>query len=174
MSTEPAATSEAEPGRSWPRHWKWRAEPVTGRAVIFDMDGVLADAAGRQHHLEGPKKNWDAFFEACGDDPLVEDVAPLLELLDRELRVVLLTGRPVKVRDLTLEWLDCHKLRWDLLVMRPRGDYSAARSFKEATIPELRDAGLMPVLGFEDDARNAEMFRASGVPCVYIHSGYYL
>ena len=28
-------------------------------------------------------------------------------------------------------------------------------------------------LAFEDDRRNLEMFRAEGVPCVYIHSGYY-
>ena len=147
---------------------------MTGRAVVFDMDGVLSDAAGRQHHLTGKKKDWDAFFDACGEDRLIQDVAPLLELLDRDLRIVLLTGRPVRVRELTLEWLDCHKLRWDLLVMRPWGDYSAARSFKEATIPELRAAGLEPVLGFEDDLRNAEMFRALGVPCVYVHSGYYL
>ena len=156
-----------------PSHWHWRAEPVTGRSVIFDMDGVLSDAAGRQHHLTGKKKDWDAFFDACAEDPLIEDVAPLLELLDRDLKIVLLTGRPVRVRDLTLEWLDCHKLRWDLLVMRPRGDYSAARSFKQATIPQLRSADLEPVLGFEDDLRNAEMFRESGVPCVYVHSGYY-
>lgn len=147
---------------------------MTGRSVIFDMDGVLSDAAGRQHHLTGKKKDWDAFFQACGEDPLIEDVVPLLELLDRDLKIVLLTGRPVSVRDLTLEWLECHKLRWDLLVMRPRGDYSAARSFKQATIPELRAADLEPVLGFEDDLRNAEMFRESGVPCVYVHSGYYL
>lgn len=160
--------------RQIPSQWRWRDEPVTGKAVIFDMDGVLSDAAGRQHHLEGKKKDWDAFFEACGEDPLVADVAPLLDLLDRDLKIVLLTGRPVRVRDLTLAWLECHKLRWDLLVMRPRGDYSAARSFKRATITELRNAALQPVLGFEDDLRNAEMFRESGVPCVYVHSGYYL
>lgn len=159
---------------SSPKHWHWRAGAVTGRSVIFDMDGVLSDAAGRQHHLTGKKKDWDAFFDACGEDPLIADVAPLLELLDRDLKIVLLTGRPVRVRDLTLEWLECHKLRWDLLVMRPRGDYTAARSFKQATIPELRMADLPPVLGFEDDLRNAEMFRQSGVPCVYVHSGYYL
>lgn len=142
--------------------------------MIFDMDGVLSDAAGRQHFLEGPKRDWDGFFEACGEDPLLEDVAPLLSLLDRDLKIVLLTGRPVRVRDITLEWLRGHELRWDLLIMRPWGDYSAAQAFKEATVPELRSAGLEPVLGFEDDIRNAEMFREAGVPCVYIHSGYYV
>lgn len=138
------------------------------------MDGVLSDAAGRQHFLEGPKRDWDGFFAACGDDPLISDVAPLLALLDRDLKIVLLTGRPVKVQDATLGWLATHDLRWDLLIMRPWGDYKAAKAFKEATVPELRAAGLEPVLGFEDDIRNAEMFRESGVPCVYIHSGYYL
>ena len=28
-------------------------------------------------------------------------------------------------------------------------------------------------LAFEDDRRNVDMFHAEGVPCVYIHSGYY-
>ena len=26
---------------------------------------------------------------------------------------------------------------------------------------------------FEDDRRNVAMFHAEGIPCVYIHSGYY-
>ena len=28
-------------------------------------------------------------------------------------------------------------------------------------------------LAFEDDPRNVHMFHAEGVPCIYIHSGYY-
>jgi hypothetical protein len=34
-------------------------------------------------------------------------------------------------------------------------------------------AGFDLRLAFEDDRRNLEMFRAEGVPCIYIHSGYY-
>jgi phosphoglycolate phosphatase-like HAD superfamily hydrolase len=95
--------------------------------VVFDLDGVLADAAGRQHFIDGSgRRDWDAFFEACGDDPLIEDVAQLLGLLDPGLVIVLLTGRPVVVRDNTIGWLEHHQLRWDLLVMRSFGDYSAA------------------------------------------------
>ena len=37
----------------------------------------------------------------------------------------------------------------------------------------LRAAGLDLEIAFEDDRRNVAMFRAAGVPCVYIHSGYY-
>ena len=161
--------------RSWtPDNWRWRVGPVQpGRAVVFDIDGVLSDAASRQHYLEGGRRDWHAFFEACGDDPLIEEVARLLELLEPDLRIVLLTGRPIRVQPQTLAWLERYELRWDVLIMRDFGDYSAAREFKEWTVEELRQAGIEPVLAFEDDRRNLEMFRARGVPCVYIHSGYY-
>ena len=157
-----------------PPNWCWRSEPVEpGPAVIFDIDGVLSDAASRQHFLDFGRRDWDAFFDACGDDPLVEEVARLLELLDQGLRIVLLTGRPLRVRPQTLSWLAHNRLRWDLLVMRNRGDYAQVTRFKRAALADLRGAGLDLRLAFEDDPRNRDMFRDEGVPCVYIHSGYY-
>ena len=38
---------------------------------------------------------------------------------------------------------------------------------------ELRAFGFDLRLAFEDDRRNLEMFHEEGLPCVYIHSGYY-
>jgi phosphoglycolate phosphatase-like HAD superfamily hydrolase len=160
-----------------PDNWRWRNGPVEpGPAVVFDIDGVLSDAAGRQHFIErggGRRKDWDAFFEACGDDPLIEEIGRLLELLDPGLQVLLLTGRPIWVQEQTVSWLDRYHLRWDLLVMRDHGDYAAAREFKRWTVEEFRRYGFDLRLAFEDDRRNLEMFRAEGVPCVYIHSGYF-
>ena len=138
------------------------------------MDGVLSNASARQHYLTGDgRKDWKGFFEACGNDTLIEEVARLIELLDRDLVVVLLTGRPVRVQPQTLDWLERHEPRWDVLVMRPPGNYSAALDFKRHTVQQLRDLGFDVRLAFEDDVRNQEMFRAEGVPCVYLHSGYY-
>jgi phosphoglycolate phosphatase-like HAD superfamily hydrolase len=155
-------------------YWRWREGPVApGRAVVFDLDGVLSDATGRQHFLMGARRDWDAFFEASGEDPLIDDVAQVLALLDDDLRIVLLTGRPLSVRPQTMSWLERFQLRWDLLIMRPYGDYSAARTFKRQSVAELRGYGMQLELAFEDDRRNLEMFRAEGVPCLYIHSGYY-
>ena len=157
-----------------PGHWRFRTEPVApGPAVVFDIDGVLSDAATRQHFIDGTSRDWRAFFDACGEDPLIEDVGRLIELLDPKLAVVLLTGRPVRVQPQTLGWLDRYELRWDLLVMRDRGDYSVAREFKRDAVGELRDQGFDLRLAFEDDRRNVDMFHDEGVPCIYIHSGYY-
>ncbi len=147
---------------------------MTGAAVLVDIDGVLSDATGRQHFLEDQsKRDWRAFFDACGDDPLIAEVARLLDLLDRDLAVVLLTGRPARVRPQTLAWLERSRVRWDMLIMRNAGDYAAAREFKRQTVADLRAFGFDLRLAFEDDRRNLEMFHEEGLPCVYIHSGYY-
>jgi hypothetical protein len=156
------------------RNWRWRARPVpTGPAVVFDIDGVLSDATSRQHFLERGRRDWSAFFEACGDDPVVEEVARLLELLDPALAVVLLTGRPLRVQPQTLAWLDRYGLRWDLLVMRDRGDDAHVSTYKRRAVGALRAHGLDLRLALEDDPMNHAMFVEEGVPCVYIHSGYY-
>jgi phosphoglycolate phosphatase-like HAD superfamily hydrolase len=114
-----------------PDNWAWREAPLDkpGEAVVFDVDGVLSDAVGRQHFIERGRRDWDRFFDACGDDPVIEEVARVLELLDSRLQVILLTGRPFRVQPQTLAWLERYGLRWDLLVMRSRGDYSQVTWF---------------------------------------------
>jgi hypothetical protein len=157
-----------------PTNWRWRdglVEP--GPCVVFDMDGVLSDASTRQHYLEHPRRDWESFFRACGEDELISEVGRLLECLDDDLKIVLLTARPMRVQAQTLGWLERYELRWDLLIMRDFGDYLASRHFKQDTVYELRQYGFDLRLAFEDDRRNVDMFHGEGVPCVYIHSGYY-
>lgn len=160
--------------RPVPEHWTWHTEPLPGApCVVVDIDGVLSDASTRQHYLEAPRRDWRAFFDACGDDPVIEEVKTLLDLLDDDLRVVLLTARPHRVHHLTEAWLRRYRIRWDLLIMRPWGDYELSRDFKQSTVWELRSYDFDPRLAFEDDRRNVAMFRYEGIPCIYIHSGYY-
>jgi len=154
-------------------HWHWReGEVAPGPAVIFDIDGVLADAAGRQHFLDWG--DWKSFFEACGDDPVIAESARLLELLDANLTVVLVTGRPRRVEPHTVTWLNREGLRWDVLITREFGDYSGVDEFKRGVLHDLRSYGFTIMLALEDDPKNHAMYIGEGVPCVYIHSGYYL
>ena len=160
--------------RQAPDYWTWRDGPVEpGPVAVIDIDGVLSDATRRQHYLEAPRRDWRAFFDACGDDPVIEEVKVLLDLLDADLRVVLLTARPERLHDLTEAWLRRYRIRWDVLLMRPWGDYEMSRDFKQASVWELRAYGFDLRLAIEDDQRNVAMFRGEGVPCIYFHSGYY-
>ncbi len=154
-------------------NWRWRDVPLApGRAVIFDIDGVLADAAGRQHYLDWG--DWKSFFDAVSDDPIIEEIERLLELLDPSLAIILVTGRPRRVQPHTVAWLERYKLRWDLLIMREHGDYSGVDRFKRETLEQLEAAGFDVRLALDDDPKNHAMYVSEGVPCIYIHSGYYL
>ena len=157
-----------------PENWWWRSEPLEAtRAAVFDVDGVLADATHRQHLVTGHRRNWPLFFDLCGKDGLIEEVANMAQLLDPAMTIVLCTARPSSVAPETLEWLVRHGVRWDLLIMREWGDYNLARDFKQYTVHELRAYGFDLVMAVEDDPRNKAMFDAEGIPCVYIHSGYH-
>jgi len=154
-------------------NWHWRAGELTpGRAVIFDIDGVLADAAGRQHFLDWG--DWKSFFEACGEDPVIEEIDRLLDLLASDLQVVLLTGRPHRVLPHTVAWLERYNVRWDLLIMREFGDYSGVDDFKRGALRDLLAHGFDVQLALDDDPKNHAMYVQERVPCIYIHSGYYL
>jgi phosphoglycolate phosphatase-like HAD superfamily hydrolase len=154
-------------------NWRWRVGPLApSRAVIFDIDGVLADAAGRQHFLDWG--DWRSFFDACGDDPVIEEIERLLELLDESLSVILVTGRPQRVQPHTLAWLERYQIRWDLLIMREWGDYSGVDQFKRQVVHDLSAYGFELRLALDDDPKNHAMYVGEGVPCIYIHSGYYL
>jgi hypothetical protein len=157
--------------------WKWRAAELDGGpAAVFDVDGVLANLDHRQDLLfsgPGKRKNWKAFFAAAGDDAIVEEIARLTTLLDPDLAVVVLTARPTSIQDVTADWLDRHGVRWDLLVMRAEGDYRPSDDAKQLAVDELRRHGFDLRIAFDDDRRNVEMFHGQGIPCIYIHSGYY-
>jgi hypothetical protein len=57
--------------------------------------------------------------------------------------------------------------------MRDWGDYNYVTDFKREVVDELRAAGFDIRLALEDDPQNHAMYVAEGIPCVYIHSGYY-
>ena len=141
--------------------------------VVFDMDGVIADAASRQAYIRRKEPDWEGFFLACGTDTVVPGAQALIDAVDPAMSLVLLTARPATVRPQTEHWLAENEIRHDALLMRPYGDYTASTDFKRAAAAELIRNDFEIALSVEDDPRNVEMFRSLGVPCYYVHSGYY-
>ncbi|MHB2023126.1 MAG: phosphatase domain-containing protein, partial [Mycobacteriales bacterium] len=106
----------------------WQSWPVA--VVVLDIDGVLADVRHRLRHLDGRRKNWDAFFAAApADPPLAEGLALATELAANH-EVVYLTGRPERCQDDTRSWLRDHGLPPGRLLMRPDTDRRPARLLK--------------------------------------------
>ena len=145
-----------------------------GPAVVFDMDGVLSDAAGRQHHLERPWRDWDAFFDAVGEDALITEVARLLDVIDPDLHIVLLTARPMQrpaadagvARRSTSSGGTCSSCA--------TGATTAPRATSSATPSTICGPTASTCASrSRTTGATSTMFHREGVPCVYIHSGYY-
>ncbi len=138
------------------------------RTVIFDIDGTLADASHRLHHILGKNRDWDAFFAAMGDDPPVEPICDLLTYLPGKTAIVLCSGRPETYRTTTEEWLkkSAGIVRYDALYMRPEGDHRADHIVKAQLLAGMREDGYEPWLAIDDRPSIVAMWRENGITCL--------
>lgn len=95
--------------------------------VIFDIDGTLADAEHRRHHLDKTPKDWDSFFAECHADAGIPQVLQLVSLFYALKHVVFFTGRSTEHLDMTVTWLSKHtglaeRVIRERLYMREAGD----------------------------------------------------
>lgn len=91
-------------------------------AVVVDLDGTLASATWREHHLHGSRKDWAGFFAGMGRDAPVQPLVDLVGWVALHADVVLLTGRPADHEPVVRRWLADHGIVHHRLLMRPRDD----------------------------------------------------
>jgi hydroxymethylpyrimidine pyrophosphatase-like HAD family hydrolase len=140
---------------------------------VIDIDGTLADASHRIHHIEKEPPDWDAF----GHPELVKQDVPqpgAKVVLDRFRKlgyhVCFLTGRNEKHRKATEEWVNSHMGRKDyrneVIYMRPQEQANTPASvYKEKQINNLKyiyEEMQPQFLFFEDDPFVARMYQKYG------------
>lgn len=145
------------------------------RAVIWDLDGTLADDRARAHFVEvaeGKKRDWESYFDAIEEDPpIAASIAILHALRSSGFRIIYLTGRPEYTRGRTERWLKANGLdEYDQLLMRPNGERRPAGEFKVEVLDGLRDRYEI-VCAFEDRIDVAEHLRLGGVPVFLYGAG---
>lgn len=131
--------------------------------AVIDLDGVVADVRPRLHHIEGAKKDWQAFFDGVGDDDVLAEGRAVVDRLAPDHEIVYLTGRPERTRRATEDWLDRHELPRGRLIMRRDGDRRPARMVKPALLRSLARGRQIAVV-VDDDAAVCEALRAQGWP----------
>jgi len=129
--------------------------------AAVDIDGVLADVRHRLHHVQSPLKNWDAFFAAAPEDPLLEQGHDTATRLAEVFDVVYVSGRPERCREDTLAWLRHHGLPDGELLLRPPGDRRPARLLKVEVLDRLAADRRIAVL-VDDDPLVLDAVRRAG------------
>ncbi len=146
--------------------------------VVFDIDGTLADVEHRMHFImpqppidpvTGRKvpRRFDLFHKACVDDTPIWPVVDIYRRLvaDPNVRVVLLTGRPMSARYDTEQWFIRNGLEgYDALYTKPAGqDMQADKESKSIAAAQIeREFGEPIAMVFEDRDRVVQMWKARG------------
>jgi phosphoglycolate phosphatase-like HAD superfamily hydrolase len=145
----------------------WQAGRVTEPSppyAVIDLDGVLADVRHRLHYLESTPKDWDGFFAALTDDPVLADGRAVVDRLGADHELVYLTGRPQSTRADNEAWLDRHGFPRARLIMRSARDRRPARQTKPALLRELvADGGRVAVV-VDDDPQVCDALEQAGWP----------
>lgn len=109
------------------------------KAVIFDIDGTLADSRHRLQYIEQQPKQWDRFFSEAIKDKYIPAVYNEYKKHKKAgNKIMILTGRPETNRTITEEWLYKKDIRYDELYMCPNKLTNTPKhEVKEAVILSL-------------------------------------
>ncbi|MDE1868079.1 MAG: hypothetical protein KGI08_10285 [Thaumarchaeota archaeon] len=126
------------------------------KAIIVDLDGTLANLRGRNPY-DGTEIDKD----------LVNNLlAKVLEwFLDRDVKLIIATGRIETYRLETEKWLHDHEINYDVLLMRPADDIRSAVELKEDWLLHKMLPLYEIVLAFDDMWRVADMYRSHDIQC---------
>ena len=131
--------------------------------AVIDLDGVVADVRHRLHHLDARPRDWNAFFAAMSDDPVLPEGRAVVDRLAADHEIVYLTGRPERTRPATEAWLKRHRLPRGDVIMRRERDRRPARVTKPALLRKLA-AGRQIAVVVDDDPEVCAALTADGWP----------
>ena len=143
------------------------------KAVLFDIDGTLADIEHRRSFLEQDEPDWKAFNAAMGDDTPNAPVVSLYKTLWEAgaYTLILVTGRNERSRKLTEQWLAWNEIPFDRMLMRADKDYRADHIIKEEILDQLLAEGLEIEFTVDDRQQVVDMWRRRGITCLQCDVG---
>lgn len=133
------------------------------------MDATLClNTSGRPFYGEGAAEGMEK------DEPINEIVGLVRAYCNfHNAELIILTGREdtPESRVATEKWLDAHLLCPDMVLMRPKGDYSAGPDCKKKLYEQyVKDKYYVPIV-LEDSTKCVRMWRDLGITCLQPNDG---
>lgn len=136
-------------------------------AVIFDMDGTLADCSHRLHFVKGPgKKNWKMFFAGSADDLPRPEIVRLALELSANNAILIASGRPEQLRKVTENWLLKYDVPYERIYLRKNDDMRPDGIVKSEMFPVMQKQGFAPWLSVDDRESAVSAWRVLGLCCL--------
>jgi phosphoglycolate phosphatase-like HAD superfamily hydrolase len=139
--------------------------------IVVDLDGTLCNCEHRVHLAR--EKKWDEFHSLLSRDKInVGAAAAIIALAAAKLNPIIVTGRPEKFKEQTVEWLQRYHVAWffSQIIMRPDNDFSPDAELKLRLVEPFKDQIL---LALEDRDRVVSAFRKAGIQTWQVQEGSY-
>jgi hydroxymethylpyrimidine pyrophosphatase-like HAD family hydrolase len=141
-------------------------------AWIFDMDGTLANSKWRQHHLMDGNKDWTGWNTGMIKDLPNHEIIQFTHIArEKNIAVIVCTGREDTYRKDTEDWLQLHSVSYDMLFMRKAKDYRKDQFVKKEMLDAIKFLNYNPTLSFDDRDRVVKMWREEGIRCFQVDYG---
>src|SRR3990167_1369307 len=135
-------------------------------AVIFDLDGTLANCDHRLHYVNGEQKDWDKFFNELINDTVNLDISELAFVLWKaSIDIIIVSGRPDSHKQQTINWLDKNQIQFHELHMRKFGEYRQDYIIKQEILQDIRERYHIWFV-VDDRQQVVDMWRAEGLTCL--------
>ena len=111
------------------------------KAVIFDIDGTIANNDERQKILKDNVHNWQNFFNEMGNDTVNKAISEIYNIVKKtkKYKMLIVTGRPETYRKITEQWLIWNHIEYDNLYMRSENDCRSDVDVKREILQKIRE-----------------------------------
>lgn len=107
-------------------------------AIIFDMDGTLANVDLIRHFVRGKYRNFDMFHRSSLWSPPHQEVLDMaFDADDAGMAVIIVTARSEPYREVTQAWNDKFNVPYENIYMRPEGDNRQDAIVKAEILQEI-------------------------------------
>ena len=139
------------------------------KAVIFDIDGTLADNSHRSPYM----------LDTCDKDTVIQFTLNMLNVYKNSgYKIIIVSGRHSGksadincYRDKTVQWLNDNNIHYDEFFMRPAGCFDKDDDLKQNIFFDYIAPKYNVELAVDDRDRVVEMWRRIGVNCAQVNFG---
>jgi hypothetical protein len=141
--------------------------------VIIDIDNTLCNSNPRFQLATKPngKIDWDIAHTPAYiivDEPFYPMIDLAKHYKKSGVEVILLTGRPESVREVTNEWLAKYGVEYDQLIMRSWEDnFLKAPIYKKKMYEKYIQLNV--ICAYDDDERIIDMWIELKIPCFKVY-----
>jgi hypothetical protein len=142
--------------------------------AVFDLDGTLADITHRRGLVEGPNKDWEAFFSQCDQDRPNKPVIEMAQRLAMSHEIHVVSARREKETAVTKTWMQDQGIPYSALwMLRPdegEDKYTPDVELKQQWFDQFANRGRIAYV-FDDRDKVVAMWRRNGLTCFQVAEG---